>query len=188
MLVGDPVLVTPEMCAEWQTWRPSAILYLFILGIWFEKCSSFSCTLSPCDFWIPVMMTAIDLQDEGTFQMKQPARDLLKRLGSKRAQVIGWRDTWAMVTQKGAKVFGESYSKSTDFNTWGAPVVLQTEVPLITIEGRMTLVYFSSKTEQTFDITMLRICVCQVSFWNKRKIFKDFGVNAVSFDASSSLY
>ena len=90
------------------------------------------------------MMTAITLQDEGTFQLKQPARDLLKRLGSKRAQVTGWRDMWAMVTQKGAKMFGESYSKSTDFNTWGAPVVLRTEVPLVTIEGRMTLVYFSS--------------------------------------------
>lgn len=96
-------------------------------------------------FWIPMMMTVINLQDEGTFQMKQPARDLLKRFGSKRAQVIGWRDMWAMVTQKGAKMFGESYSKSTDFNTWGAPVVLRTEVPLVRIEGRITLVYCSSQ-------------------------------------------
>ena len=87
------------------------------------------------------MMTAINLQDEGTFQMKQPARDLLKRLGSKRAQVIGWRDMWAMVTQKGAKMFGESYSKSTDFSTWGAPVVLRTEVPLISAEGWILFVY-----------------------------------------------
>jgi hypothetical protein len=71
--------------------------------------------------------------------MKQPARDLLKRLGSKRAQVIGWRDMWAMVTQKGAKMFGESYSKSTEFNTWGAPVVLRTEVPLVPIEGKYKL-------------------------------------------------
>ncbi|XP_023721134.1 protein O-linked-mannose beta-1,2-N-acetylglucosaminyltransferase 1 isoform X3 [Cryptotermes secundus] len=74
------------------------------------------------------------IKDEGTFQMKQPARDLLKRLGSKRAQIIGWRDMWAMVTQKGAKMFGESYSKSTEFNTWGAPVVLRTEIPLVPTE------------------------------------------------------
>lgn len=74
------------------------------------------------------------IKDEGTFQMKQPARDLLKRLGSKRAQVIGWRDMWAMVTQKGAKMFGESCSKGTGFNTWGAPVVLRTEVPLVPVE------------------------------------------------------
>jgi hypothetical protein len=97
------------------------------------------------------MMTVINLQDEGSFQMKQPARDLLKRLGSKRAQVVGWRDMWAMVTQKGAKMFGESYSKSTDFSTWGAPVVLRTEVPLVSIEGRMT--NFFRKIEKVFDIT-----------------------------------
>ena len=106
------------------------------------------------------MMTAIDLQDEGTFQMKQPARDLLKRLGSKRAQVIGWRDMWAMVTQKGAKMFGESYSKSTDFNTWGAPVVLRTEVPLVPIEGRMTLVYFPSlKKKHLISQGCVFVCV-----------------------------
>ncbi|KAF4532879.1 hypothetical protein B566_EDAN001482 [Ephemera danica] len=74
------------------------------------------------------------IKDEGTFQMKQPARDLLKRLGSKRAQVIGWRDMWAMATKKGSKMFGESYSKSTEFNTWGAPVVLRVEVPLVPVE------------------------------------------------------
>jgi len=77
--------------------------------------------------------------------MKQPARDLLKRLGSKRAQVIGWRDMWAMVTQKGAKMFGESYSKSTEFNTWGAPVVLRTEVPLVPVEGIYLYIYINLK-------------------------------------------
>ncbi|CAB3383749.1 Hypothetical predicted protein [Cloeon dipterum] len=73
-------------------------------------------------------------KDEGTFQMKQPARDLLKRLGSRRSQAIGWRDMWAMVTKKGGKMLGESYSKSTEFNTWGAPVVLRVEVPLVPVE------------------------------------------------------
>jgi len=86
-------------------------------------------------------VTNFPLQDEGTFQMKQPARDLLKRLGSKRAQVIGWRDMWAMVTQKGAKMFGESCSKGTGFNTWGAPVVLRTEVPLVPVEGIYIYIY-----------------------------------------------
>ncbi|XP_059490734.1 protein O-linked-mannose beta-1,2-N-acetylglucosaminyltransferase 1-like [Neocloeon triangulifer] len=74
------------------------------------------------------------IKDEGTFQMKPPARDLLKRLGSRRSQVIGWRDMWAMVSKKGGKMFGESYSKSTEFNTWGAPVVLRVEVPLVPVE------------------------------------------------------
>lgn len=75
------------------------------------------------------------LQDEGTFQMKQPARELLHRLGSRRAQLISWRDMWAMVAQKGIRMYGESFSKSTDFNTWGASVLLRTQVPLIANDG-----------------------------------------------------
>ncbi|XP_022239615.1 protein O-linked-mannose beta-1,2-N-acetylglucosaminyltransferase 1-like isoform X2 [Limulus polyphemus] len=75
------------------------------------------------------------IKDEGTFHMKQPARDLLKKLGSKKSQVIGWRDMWAMVTQKGGKMYGESYSKSPEFNTWGAPVFLRVEVPLVPAEN-----------------------------------------------------
>ncbi|XP_076347188.1 protein O-linked-mannose beta-1,2-N-acetylglucosaminyltransferase 1-like [Tachypleus tridentatus] len=74
------------------------------------------------------------IKDEGTFQMKQPARDLIKRLGSKKSHVIGWRDMWTMVTQKGGKMFGESYSKSPEFNSWGAPVLLRVEVPLVPME------------------------------------------------------
>lgn len=78
------------------------------------------------------------MQDEGTFQMKQPARELLRRLGSRRAQLISWRDMWAMVAQKGVQMYGESYSKSTDFNTWGASVLLRAQVPLVPLEGLFT--------------------------------------------------
>ncbi|XP_054280090.1 protein O-linked-mannose beta-1,2-N-acetylglucosaminyltransferase 1-like isoform X1 [Macrosteles quadrilineatus] len=74
------------------------------------------------------------IKDEGTFQMKQPARELLHRLGSRRAQLISWRDMWAMVAQKGVRMYGESFSKSTDFNTWGASVLLRVQVPLVSVE------------------------------------------------------
>ena len=77
--------------------------------------------------------------------MKQPARELLTRLGSKRAQIIGWRNMWAMVVQKGVKMFAESDSSSQEFNTWGAPVVLRAEVPLASVEGiflNILLYYF----------------------------------------------
>ncbi|GIZ02489.1 protein O-linked-mannose beta-1,2-N-acetylglucosaminyltransferase 1 [Caerostris extrusa] len=94
------------------------------------------------------------IKDEGTFQMKQPARELLKRLGSKKAQVIGWRDMWAMATEGSCsflfgiyhssvaktfiillgKLYGENYSKSPEFNSWGAPVLLRVEVPLVPVE------------------------------------------------------
>lgn len=74
------------------------------------------------------------IKDEGTFQMKPAARDLLKRLGSKRAAHLNWRDMWAMVTVKGGKLLGEVYSKSPEFNSWGAPVVLKVDLPLVPLE------------------------------------------------------
>ncbi|XP_034231426.1 protein O-linked-mannose beta-1,2-N-acetylglucosaminyltransferase 1-like [Thrips palmi] len=80
------------------------------------------------------------IKDEGSFQMKSPARDLLRRLGSAHAPAIGWRGMWAMVSQKasdggpGGRVLGEGQSSSKEFNTWGAPVTLQVEVPLLSVE------------------------------------------------------
>ena len=43
------------------------------------------------------------VQDEGSFQMKSAARDVLTHLGSDKAGMLGWRDTWVMVTIKGGK-------------------------------------------------------------------------------------
>ncbi|XP_014243633.1 protein O-linked-mannose beta-1,2-N-acetylglucosaminyltransferase 1-like isoform X2 [Cimex lectularius] len=74
------------------------------------------------------------IKDEGTFQLKTAARNLLGRLGSRHAQGLSWRDMWAMVTQKGGKVYGESYSKSAAFSSWGTSVILRVQVPLIPVE------------------------------------------------------
>ncbi|KPM02381.1 O-linked-mannose beta-1,2-N-acetylglucosaminyltransferase 1-like protein [Sarcoptes scabiei] len=73
------------------------------------------------------------IKDEGTFQMKQSTRDLLKRMGSKRYNQIGWRDTWCFVMKKGShpQVYGEAYAKSSDFNSWASPVLLKTTVQLV---------------------------------------------------------
>ena len=54
------------------------------------------------------------------FQMKQGARDVLKKIGASNAQKVGWRDMWALVVVKpehGEKAFnlGEKISKSPDF-------------------------------------------------------------------------
>ena len=70
------------------------------------------------------------IKDEGTFQMKQMAREVLKKLGSKRYAQIGWRDMWAMAAQKGNQMYGESYAKSPHFNSWAAPVLLTVDIPL----------------------------------------------------------
>lgn len=67
--------------------------------------------------------------------MKRMARDLLKRLGSEKSEMLGWRDMWAMVTRKGEKSYGESFSKSAGFNSWGSPIALKVEVPLVSVEG-----------------------------------------------------
>ncbi|KAI2809946.1 Protein O-linked-mannose beta-1,2-N-acetylglucosaminyltransferase 1 [Blomia tropicalis] len=74
------------------------------------------------------------IKDEGTFQMKQSARQILKRLGSERASQIGWRDMWSMVVKKGDRAYGEAYAKSPEFNSWAAPVLLQATVPLVPAE------------------------------------------------------
>ncbi|KAJ1519905.1 hypothetical protein ONE63_004143 [Megalurothrips usitatus] len=82
------------------------------------------------------------IKDEGSFQLKASARDLLRRLGSAHAANIGWRGMWAMVTQKGpgggsvggGRLLGEAQSASKEFNAWGAPVSLQVEVPLLSAE------------------------------------------------------
>ncbi|CAH1773117.1 unnamed protein product [Owenia fusiformis] len=74
------------------------------------------------------------VKDEGSFQMKTTARELLKSLGSDKAQVIGWRDMWAMVTIKGGAKLGESHSKSADLQSWGSPILLKADIPLRPVE------------------------------------------------------
>lgn len=75
------------------------------------------------------------IKDEGTFQMKQAARELLRRLGSERSSTIGWRDMWTLVVRKGdGKSLGEAYAKSPEFNSWAAPVLLQATVALVPTE------------------------------------------------------
>jgi hypothetical protein len=39
-------------------------------------------------------------QDEGSFQLKQSAREFLRSLGSEEISKLGWRDTWAFVAKK----------------------------------------------------------------------------------------
>ena len=45
-------------------------------------------------------LVCVCFQDEGSFQMKRPARELLRDMGSDKAETLSWRDMWAMVTVK----------------------------------------------------------------------------------------
>ncbi|KAI7807923.1 protein O-linked-mannose beta-1,2-N-acetylglucosaminyltransferase 1 [Triplophysa rosa] len=74
------------------------------------------------------------IKDEGTFHLKDAAKNLLKGLGSPVAVTLGWRDMWTLVVKKGGQVYGEKNSKSPALSTWGDPVLLKTEVQLTASE------------------------------------------------------
>ncbi|XP_023194747.1 protein O-linked-mannose beta-1,2-N-acetylglucosaminyltransferase 1 [Xiphophorus maculatus] len=74
------------------------------------------------------------VKDEGTFHLKDAAKNLLKSLGSQAALGLSWRDMWTLVVKKGGQVYGEKHSKSPALSTWGDPVLLKTEVQLTAAE------------------------------------------------------
>uniref|UniRef100_A0A667ZE43 Protein O-linked-mannose beta-1,2-N-acetylglucosaminyltransferase n=1 Tax=Myripristis murdjan TaxID=586833 RepID=A0A667ZE43_9TELE len=74
------------------------------------------------------------IKDEGTFHLKDAAKNLLKGLGSQVSLNLSWRDMWTLVVKKGGQVYGEKHSKSPALSTWGDPVLLKTEVQLTASE------------------------------------------------------
>ncbi|XP_016140241.1 protein O-linked-mannose beta-1,2-N-acetylglucosaminyltransferase 1-like [Sinocyclocheilus grahami] len=74
------------------------------------------------------------IKDEGTFHLKDAAKNLLKGLGSQVAVTLGWREMWTLVVKKGGQIYGEKHSKSPALSTWGDPVLLRTEVQLTASE------------------------------------------------------
>ncbi|CAL1544988.1 unnamed protein product [Lymnaea stagnalis] len=75
------------------------------------------------------------IKDEGSFQLKTPAREFLKTLGSDEATSLGYRDMWAFVAVKGGAKIGEKHSKAANLNSWGERVELKVEVPLVEAGG-----------------------------------------------------
>uniref|UniRef100_A0A6I8RNW5 Protein O-linked-mannose beta-1,2-N-acetylglucosaminyltransferase n=1 Tax=Xenopus tropicalis TaxID=8364 RepID=A0A6I8RNW5_XENTR len=71
------------------------------------------------------------IKDEGSFHLKDTAKNLLKSLGSQIAPSLGWRDMWTFVVKKGGKIFGEKHSKSPALSTWGDPILLKTDIQLV---------------------------------------------------------
>ncbi|RMC08625.1 hypothetical protein DUI87_14873 [Hirundo rustica rustica] len=72
--------------------------------------------------------------DEGSFHLKETAKNVLKSLGSQVAPFLSWRDMWTFVGKKGGEVYGEKHAKSPALSTWGDPVLLKTEVHLTSVE------------------------------------------------------
>ena len=98
------------------------------------------------------------VQDEASFKMalNSPARQLLRRLGSKQITELRWRDMWALVVRKWsppetdgrlgeprgalwrrrpssrlAQNLAEGLSKSAGFADWAAPVLIEAQVELL---------------------------------------------------------
>uniref|UniRef100_A0A8C5IZJ1 Protein O-linked-mannose beta-1,2-N-acetylglucosaminyltransferase n=1 Tax=Junco hyemalis TaxID=40217 RepID=A0A8C5IZJ1_JUNHY len=74
------------------------------------------------------------IKDEGSFHLKETAKNVLKSLGSQVAPFLSWRDMWTFVGKKGGEVYGEKHAKSPALSTWGDPVLLKTEVHLTSVE------------------------------------------------------
>ncbi|XP_073421099.1 protein O-linked-mannose beta-1,2-N-acetylglucosaminyltransferase 1 isoform X5 [Dendrobates tinctorius] len=71
------------------------------------------------------------VKDEGSFHLKDTAKNLLKSLGSQIAPSLSWRDMWTFVVKKGGQMYGEKHSKSPALSTWGDPVLLKTDIQLV---------------------------------------------------------
>ena len=50
--------------------------------------------------------------------MKKPARQLLKDMGSEKAELLSWRDMWAMVTVKAGKCLFPTIMKLVVVNSY----------------------------------------------------------------------
>ncbi|NXP87451.1 PMGT1 acetylglucosaminyltransferase, partial [Passerina amoena] len=82
----------------------------------------------------PQLQGCVLFQDEGSFHLKETAKNVLKSLGSQVAPFLSWRDMWTFVGKKGGEVYGEKHAKSPALSTWGDPVLLKTEVHLTSVE------------------------------------------------------
>lgn len=78
----------------------------------------------------PGRVLIFTIKDEGTFHLKDAAKNVLKGLGSSEATNLNWRDMWTLVVQKGGIVYGEKSSKSPSLSSWADPVLLKTQVQL----------------------------------------------------------
>ncbi|XP_065570795.1 protein O-linked-mannose beta-1,2-N-acetylglucosaminyltransferase 1-like isoform X1 [Artemia franciscana] len=52
------------------------------------------------------------IKDEASYHLREAARNCLKYLGSKYSYLVGWRDMWVFVAQKGGKPLGEEFKQS----------------------------------------------------------------------------
>lgn len=73
--------------------------------------------------------------DEGTYNLKKTARNLMSTLGSENFGNLNFRDTWAFVVQKRGAVSAEGHRKAPNFDSWAEPLTIQALVTLQSEDG-----------------------------------------------------
>lgn len=87
----------------WRSWEPA---FEFLWLSWFKGRNG------PCISLVlmgdslvgrPQLQGCVCFQDEGSFHLKDTAKNVLKSLGSQVAPFLSWRDMWTFVGKKGGK-------------------------------------------------------------------------------------
>ncbi|XP_019858766.1 PREDICTED: protein O-linked-mannose beta-1,2-N-acetylglucosaminyltransferase 1-like [Amphimedon queenslandica] len=73
--------------------------------------------------------------DEGTFSLKDQAKDAIEKLGSRLVKSLKWRYTWGFVTIKGDRTLAEDIGRSDSLGTWGPQLNMHVNVPVFNGEG-----------------------------------------------------
>lgn len=85
----------------------------------------------------PGRILIFTILDEGSFQLKKPAKELLStQFASSLIHSLGWRDSWVFATVKGAPQshsvqLGEVLTKSPSLSEWAEPAKLSLELVLV---------------------------------------------------------
>ena len=84
-------------------------------------------------------ITHLDLcfysQDEGSYQLRKPARDYLaSTFGSSFIKNLWYRDSWTLIAWKGQKL-SEVCHKNLFLNKWGDPSTARTKITLKVAES-----------------------------------------------------
>ena len=105
-----------------------------------------TCVLQKSDF--------SGFQDEGTYQLKKTARNLMNTLGSENFKNLNFRDMWAFVVHKRGSISAEGHRKAPNFDTWGEPLTIQA---LVTLQSQDS----ASCSWEESDVTKRRREFCE---------------------------
>ena len=63
--------------------------------------------------------------------LKKVGKEALNHFGSRFANDLGWRSSWAFISKKRNTWLAEAHQKAPSFTGWGSAVVVQASVPLV---------------------------------------------------------